>query len=493
MHTTTETLKQNIRAALLDQRLQAAVLKATDHSLAKRAEVVAELPAWEALRSEAALRRDRTLARLDQALLELEKKASEKGIQVHWAADGEEANRIISEICRKIVSSVVSTTSTSNEHPNLFGCGEEARGETPRPLIAKSKSMTTEEIGLTHFLEGQGYEVVETDLGEYIVQIAGQTPSHITAPALHLSRQDVGRIFVEKLGVEYCEDPVELINVARKVLREKFLAAQVGITGCNFAVAETGTPLIVENEGNGRLVSAIPPVQIIVMGLEKVVATLDDLMILLELLPRSATGQRITGSVIFFNRPSAGDETDGPRELHLVILDNGRSRALADPKLRAVLRCIRCGACLNACPVYRLTGGHAYGWTYPGPIGAVLGPVFLGHEKARDLPFASTLCGRCAEICPVKIDLHHMLLYLRQQIVASLPVSAGEKALWQSWEAVMDRPDLYHALASLPRFLLHDLLRGQWSPGLPVWGKDRSGPEMAKESFSAMFKKEFEK
>jgi L-lactate dehydrogenase complex protein LldF len=476
METTTQTLKANIRSALNNDRLQAAVLKATNHSLAKRAEVVAELPNWEAMRSEAALRRDRTLTRLDDTLLELEKNATAKGIQVHWVADGEEANQIIGQICREAVSGS-ETTST--------------KGEVVKPLIAKSKSMTTEEIGLTPFLESLGFEVVETDLGEYIVQIAGQAPSHITAPALHLSRQDVGRIFVEKLGVEYREDPVELINIARGILRQKFLSAQVGITGCNFAVAETGTPLIVENEGNGRLVSAIPRVQIAVMGIEKVVATLDDLMLLLELLPRSATGQRITGSVIFFNRPSSSRESDGPRELHLVILDNGRTKALADPKLRAVLRCIRCGACLNACPIYRTTGGHAYGWTYPGPIGAVLAPVFLGLEKAKDLPFASTLCGRCSEICPVKIDLHHMLLHLRQEIVAACPQPILEKVMWQTWETVMDHPALNQALAAIPRFLLHEVLRSHWSPKLPLWGRDRSSPNLAKESFAQMFKREF--
>jgi L-lactate dehydrogenase complex protein LldF len=350
--------------------------------------------------------------------------------------------------------------------------------------------MTTEEIGLTPYLENKGFEVVETDLGEYIVQIAGQMPSHITAPALHLSRQDVGKIFAEKLGVEYKEDPVELIGIARQILREKFLKADIGITGVNFAVAETGTPLMVENEGNGRLVSAIPQVQISVMGIEKVVATWEDLMILLELLPRSATGQRITGSVIFFN--GRLPDAEGPREMHLVVLDNGRTKALADPELRSVLRCIRCGACLNVCPVYRHTGGHAYGWVYPGPIGAVLAPIFLSLEQTADHPFASTLCGACSEICPVKIELHHHLLTLRGRVAATGESWDKGRLLMASYEWLMDRPELYRLLAGIPRFLLHNLLGGRWKPNLLGWGASREAPEMAARSFSEQFRQEFE-
>lgn len=462
-------LKANIRQALNDQHLQEAVKKATDHSLAQRAEVVAELPHWEDLREEAALSRDRTLAQLDLHLLTLEERLTAKGFQVHWAKDGDQANRVIGEICRNSVDSRSASTH----------------------LVVKSKSMTTEEIGLTPYLEGSGFEVVETDLGEYIVQIAGQMPSHITAPALHLSRADIGKLFAEKLEVDYAEDPAELIAIARKILREKFLKADIGITGANFAVAETGTPVMVENEGNGRLVSAVPKVQIIVIGIDKVVPTWADLLPLLELLPRSATGQRITGSVLFFNRPSGENESDGPREMHLVILDNGRTRALADPDLRPILRCIRCGACLNVCPIYRHAGGHAYGWVYPGPIGAVLAPVILGLDQADDHPFASSLCGRCAEICPVKIELHHHLLTLRGRAMQKKTGWTTERALMLTWRGIMDRPELYHSLASLPRFLLQDILKGQWSPYLPVWGRERTGPEIAPRSFSEMFRGEF--
>ncbi len=464
-----EKLRENIRSALRDERLRAAVLKATDHSLAKRAEVVAEVPDWEDLREEAARRRDGTLNRLADHLQTLEAKAQEKGIQVHWAADSAEANRIAAGICESV----------------------RRRSGNPRPIVAKSKSMTTEEIGLTAYLEAGGFEVVETDLGEYIVQIAGQTPSHITAPALHLSRQDVGRIFVEKLGLPYTEDPAELIGAARRKLREKFLKAEVGVTGANFAVAQTGTPLIVENEGNGRLVGAIPRTQIILMGIEKVVATWEDLLILLELLPRSATGQRATGSVIFFNRPRREGEVDGPEEIHLIILDNGRSRLLADAELRSVLRCIRCGACLNACPVYRRVGGHAYGWIYPGPIGSVLAPMMLGLKQATDHPFASSLCGKCAEICPVKIDLPRQLLTLRARVNASQPAASAERTCWLCWRGLMDRPDAYRAAAEIPRFLLHNLLGGKWSPQLPIWSRDRATPRLAPRSFRELFKCEF--
>jgi L-lactate dehydrogenase complex protein LldF len=469
MHPDPSKLKQNIRTALRDSHLREAVRRATDHSLAKRDEAVTELPNWELLRDRAARIRDRSLAGLDRHLLTLEERLAAKGGQVHWARDGAEANRIIGDICRVSIP---------------------AKGVT-LPVIAKSKSMTTEEIGLTGSLEKQGFEVVETDLGEYIVQIAGQIPSHITAPALHLSRVDIGKLFAEKLGVEYTDDPVELISVARKVLRRKFLEADIGITGANFAVAETGTPIMVENEGNGRLVSAVPKVQIVVMGIEKVVPTWDDLMPLLEVLPRSATGQRITGSVLFFNRPSAQNEHDGPRALHLVILDNGRTRALADPELRNVLRCIRCGACLNACPVYRRTGGHAYGWVYPGPIGAVLAPVFLGYDRAGDHPFASSLCGQCSETCPVKIDLHQMMLTLRERINSRKSAWTAEKSAMSTWTQIADRPGLYRSLAKWPRLIYHNFISGWWSPRLPVWGRERSGPEPAAKPFEDLFKIDF--
>ncbi|MBU0519419.1 LUD domain-containing protein, partial [bacterium] len=281
------------------------------------------------------------------------------------------------------------------------------------------------------------------------------------------------------------------IGIARKVLREKFLKADIGITGANFAIAETGTPMMVENEGNGRLVSAIPKTQIIVMGLDKVVRSWDDLMIYLELLPRSATGQRMTGSVLFFNRPKLPDETDGPETIHLVILDNGRTQALADPDLRSILRCIRCGACLNVCPVYRRTGGHAYGWVYPGPIGSVLAPLFLGINQAADHPFASSLCGRCTEFCPVKIPLHHHLLTLRSRIASDKSISEMEKVGFTVWKGVMDRPELYRGLSQLPRFILHDLMGGKWHPKTPLWGQEHESISPAPRAFSDLFKDEF--
>ncbi len=469
-------IKTNIRQVLTDDRLRAAVIKATDHSIAKRDEIVAELPNWEDLRDQGAQIRDRTFAQLDKHLVTFEKQAEAKGIKVHWARDAAEANNIIGGICQNAVGAQHALPSPKDDK---------------KPIITKSKSMTTEEIGLTPFLEEQGFEVVETDLGEYIVQIAGQMPSHITAPALHLSRMDIGKLFADKLGADYVEDPVELIGIARKILRGKFLQADIGITGANFAIAETGTPVMVENEGNGRLVSAIPRVQITVMGIEKIVPSWEDFLVLLELLPRSATGQRITGSVLFFNRPSAKGDLDGPEELHIVILDNGRTKALSDPKLRSILNCIRCGACLNVCPVYRRVGGHAYGWVYPGPIGSVLAPLFLGLQEAADHPFASSLCGRCSETCPVKIPLHHHLLDLRSKIIGSQAGLKPEKALMSTWSALMDRPELYESLSNLPRFLIHDILKDRWSPKLPIWNREHAGPDLAPRSFSEMFRQEF--
>ncbi len=483
-------IKSNIRQALLDDKLRAAVRKATDHSVAQRDEVVAELPNWEEMRAEAAQLRDRALSELDKHLVTLEERAFAKGIQVHWAKDAEEANRIIAEICRDSVQTSGSGATPTTDTDVGATRASPSDETSSRPIITKSKSMTTEEIELTPYLEKQGFEVVETDLGEYIVQIAGQMPSHITAPALHLSRADIGKLFAEKLGADFVEDPVELISIARKALREKFLKADIGITGANFAIAETGTPMMVENEGNGRLVGAIPKVQIHVMGIEKVVPTWDDFLRYLELLPRSATGQRITGSVLFFNRPRNEDDRDGPEQQHLVILDNGRSKALEDPKLRSILRCIRCGACLNVCPVYRRTGGHAYGWVYPGPIGAVLAPIFLGLEEAADHPFASSLCGRCHETCPVKIPLHHQLLTLRHRVVQQRTGFSSERAAMNVWQGVMDRPELYSTLSEIPRFLLHDVLRGHWKPKLPVWGKEHDGPEIAPVGFPQMFSRE---
>ncbi|MDZ7316678.1 MAG: lactate utilization protein, partial [candidate division KSB1 bacterium] len=319
--------------------------------------------------------------------------------------------------------------------------------------VVKSKSLTTEEIHLNHFLINQGIETLETDLGEYIVQLLDQIPSHLTAPALHLTRRDVGRIFHEKLGVPYTEEPTELLAIARRKLREKFLAADMGISGTNFAIAESGCLVVLENEANARLTLTIPRIHVAVMGLEKVIPSLDDLPIFLKLLPVSATGQKQTVYVNFIDGPLRPRSGEGPKEVHVVILDNGRSRIMADPQLRETLYCIRCGACLNVCPIYQLVGGHAYGWVYMGPIGATLIPQYLGEQEGRYAPYISSLCGACREICPVGIDIPHHLLKLRRRVVAAGRTPKLERLMLKLWAFLAQRPLLYRAAARVPSWL----------------------------------------
>ena len=283
-------------------------------------------------------------------------------------------------------------------------------------MVIKSKSMLSEEMGLNERLESEGIEPVETDLGEYIVQLAGDTPFHIIAPAIHKSREDVSQLFADRLGTPLHDDIEELGRIARLQLREKFMSAGMGVSGANFLVAETGTVTLVTNEGNGRMCTSMPKVHVAISGMEKVVPSIEDLGVFLRLLIRSATGQMLSSYVTTVTGPRHDDEEDGPEEFHLVIVDNGRSRLLADPELRESLLCLRCGACMNACPVYRKVGGHAYGWVYPGPIGAIVSPMLTGLSDGKDLPYASTLCGACKEACPVKIDLPRMLLYLRKEL-----------------------------------------------------------------------------
>ena len=310
-------------------------------------------------------------------------------------------------------------------------------------MVVKSKSMLSEEMGLNERLESEGIEPVETDLGEYIVQLAGDTPFHIIAPAIHKSREQVSELFAEKLGTDRIEDIEELTREARRQLREKFLAAGMGISGANFLVAESGTVTLVTNEGNGRMCTSMPKVHVAIAGMEKVVPSLEDLGLFLRLLIRSATGQMLSSYVTTVTGPRRSDEEDGPEEFHLVIVDNGRSRLLSDEHLRESLLCLRCGACLNACPVYRKVGGHAYGWVYPGPIGAVVSPMLTGLSDGKDLPYASTLCGACKEACPVRIDIPKMLLYLRKELTqgdhypSEQTVDGAERLAMKSWRAAV--------------------------------------------------------
>jgi L-lactate dehydrogenase complex protein LldF len=374
--------KERIRISLADANLQSALDANAERRITVRREAFASLSDPQMLRQRARAVRAEVIANLNDYLEKFLTRVQENGVIIHRAGDAAQAVQCIVEIARK----------------------HGAR------LVAKSKTMVSEEIRLNHALEAAGLRVVETDLGEYIVQLRGEPPSHIITPAVHLRRQDVGLLFHEKLGIPLTEDIPDMTAAARDVLRKVFLSADIGLSGVNFGVAETGTLCVLTNEGNGRMVTTIPPVHIALMGMERLVPSLDDLALMLALLPRSATGQKITVYANLLHGPRRSDEPDGPRERHLVVVDNGRS-ALRQSPLAEILYCIRCGACLNGCPVFREIGGHAYvgadgqGSAYPGPMGSVLSPALFGRAEFGHLARASSLCGACKENCPVDIDL----------------------------------------------------------------------------------------
>ncbi len=384
------------RTALADTQLRQNLAHATGTIRTKRARVVGEVEEWEELRLAGAAIKDNTLHHLDEHLLRLEESLTELGATVHWARDAEEACRIVAEVAR--------------------GHGVDE--------VVKVKSMATQEIGLNEHLAEEGILAWETDLAELIVQLGDDLPSHILVPAIHRNRAEIREIFRREMGKvgrpapeDLTDVPAELAGAARLHLREKFLRAKVGVSGANFAVADTGTLVVVESEGNGRMCLTLPEVLVSVVGVEKVVPTWGDLDVFLQLLPRSSTGERMNPYTSTWAGISPGD---GPQEVHVVLLDNGRTKALADTVGRQALRCIRCSACLNVCPVYERTGGHAYGSVYPGPIGAILNPLLkgVGHDDQVDsLPYASSLCGACFEVCPVRIDIPEVLVHLRSQVV----------------------------------------------------------------------------
>jgi L-lactate dehydrogenase complex protein LldF len=377
------------REALDNAQLRANLRKATHTIRDKRARVVAEVEDWEALRAAGREIKERAMARLDEHLVALEAAVSARGGEVHWARDAAEANATVARLVR------------------AAGADE----------VVKVKSLATDEIGLNDALAAEGITAYETDLAELIVQLAGDRPSHILVPAIHRNRAEIRELFARTLpgAGDLSDEPTALTEAARRYLRARFLSARVGVSGANFAVAETGTVCVVESEGNGRMCTTLPETLITVMGIEKVVPRLDDLGVMLALLPRSSTGERMNPYTSLWTGVAAGD---GPTTFHLVVLDNGRTDVLADPKGRQALHCIRCSACLNVCPVYERTGGHAYGDTYPGPIGAILAPQLHGMQgPTTTLPYASTLCGACADVCPVGIDIPGVLVHLRGRVV----------------------------------------------------------------------------
>jgi L-lactate dehydrogenase complex protein LldF len=437
--------------------IPAAVQQATDRFVGGRAARVAELPQWEELRQFGSDIRLHTIEHMDVYLTQLEEKVKAAGGHVHWAETADDANQIVLQIAR--------------EH-NV-------------KTAVKSKSMATEEIGLNYALEQAGIQAIETDLGEYIIQLAGTGPSHIIVPAVHLKKEESAAIFSEKLDIHAPTDPIELARIAREVLREKFLTAEMGISGGNFLIAETGTLVIVTNEGNGRMCTTMPDLHVAVVGIDKVIPDWESLTVFLKLLARSATGQKLSTYTQFITGPRREDGEFGPKEFHLVLLDNGRSKVLQDPVGREVFKCIRCGACANVCPVYKNVGGFAYGSFISGPIGAILTPQMLGTQVARELPYASTLCGACADVCPVKIPIPTILRHLRRRVAqgdefaeptlpAPIRMTAGlaSFALAHNW--------VYQLGTRFLPSVMSIFKRGNWIPSAPYplsrWTKARPLP-----------------
>lgn len=452
--------KEYIKSALKNDGLRQAVDKATQTALSKRADKVRQIPYWEELRHKAHAVKRQVMEHLDEYLVTFEEQCRKNGIQVHWAANAEEARQIVLRIAQ----------------------------ENHVRTVVKSKSLTTEEIHLNKFLISHSIETLETDLGEYIVQLLDQIPSHLTAPALHLTRKDVGKIFHEKLDVPYTEEPTELLAIARAKLREKFLGADMGISGVNFAVADSGCFVVVENEANARLTIGLPKIHVAVMGIEKLIPSFAELPVFLKLLPVSATGQKQTVYVNVVGGPLSRINGEGPEQVHVILLDNGRSKILGDPQLRETLFCIRCGACLNVCPIYQQVGGHAYGWVYMGPIGATLIPQYLGTLEGRYAPFVSSLCGACFQICPLRINIPHHLLRLRNDVVVAGHALKAEKIAIKAWAFLAKHPALYRLATWFPGKLQRLHLKPFPAPG---YAKKRSLGTFDAKGFRKRFLKDF--
>lgn len=457
------------RDGLNDQGLQKSLAGLKGTFVAARARAVRALPEFEALRDDGKAIKDHTLANLGQYLELYEKRVTEQGGHVHWARDAEEACNIVRDICRRANAK----------------------------LVTKGKSMVSEEIGLNAALEADGLEVIETDAGEYILQLGGEAPSHIVMPTVHKTVDQIADLFQKHHAAhgfaDRTTDAAELIGQVRAVLRQKYFKADVGITGANFLVAETGSNIIVTNEGNGDLTSTLARVHVVTTGIEKIVPTLEDLSVMLRLLARSALGSEITSYTTLSTGPRRPGEIDGPEEYHVVLIDNGRTKMLAG-EFREMLRCIRCGACMNHCPVYMSVGGHAYGSVYPGPMGSVLTPMISGHEAAGELPHACTLNGRCQTVCPVKIPLPALLRRLRHEQWEQKLVTGKSRWGITAWAAIAQRPWLYRFLTGSAMRVLG--LAGRrsgafrWLPLAGGWTAGRDMPAPQGPTFSALWAKE---
>lgn len=465
MQNTSVDFKRQVTIKLADVRLQEALSRLQTRFVEGRSAVISEIHDLQETRNAAAAIRDRVLNDLEHWLLYFEQQATKRGAIVHWAETGQDVNRIVAEIA---VEHGVRTAT-------------------------KSKSMVSEECGLNEALERAGVEVMETDLGEYILQIAHEAPSHIVAPVVHKNKDEISDLFAKIHQLPRKTGIAELCREAREILRPAFLNADMGISGANFLVAETGSALIVTNEGNGRLVTTLPRVHVAITGIEKVVPTLEDVSTLLRLLPRSATGQSITNYVSVLTGTRDDTDSDGPEHFHIILLDNGRSSLLGG-EMQDMLRCIRCGACMNHCPVYQNIGGHAYGWVYPGPMGSILTPLLGGMENAPDLPNASTLCGACTVVCPVKIPLPDLLRKLREKQMEIGMKSRQETFMLRAWAWLALHPKIYAMTTSIAvRFmkllggrekLLHHL------PGARGWSCGRDFPAPQGKTFRELYQME---
>lgn len=464
-----KTAPIQIQKTVADPSLQKAIYTATGRLVAHRAAALGDFPEYQELRTAAHDLKKHTIENLDYYLEQFEQNVAAHGGKVIYAKDSTEVADFVLKLAKE-------------------------RGSK---LIVKSKSMTTEEIDLNERLGHHQLESVETDLGEYILQLAHQRPYHIVAPALHMTRYEVADIFTEKLGVENEVVIEKQTRIARGVLREKFLAADIGITGANFLIADSGAILLVENEGNARLTTSTPKIHIAIAGIEKLIPRATDLAVFLKLLARSATGQALSVYTSFLSGPRKAGEVDGPEEFYVVLLDNGRTKLLADPDKRESLFCIRCGACLNHCPVYRKIGGHNYPWIYSGPIGKIITPQFHGVMQDPWLPYASSLCGACAEVCPVKIPIPKLLLQLRSEVVVAQGKGGAERRGFRMFAWMMRHPRMFRMFGKIGAMMSPRPKDGAWIQRLPGfmnvgplrnWMAQRDLPPPAPKSFHQLWK-----